>query len=223
MTDIFFAIYLCIIAVSFLASASIYFNKQSPGYLQLFPPFLLITAITEALGHYVPPFTTNNHILYHIYFFIYFPFYFLFLRQVIKHKNIKKAILYTLLPYTFIYLLVSITGKMETYFTSLYVSGSFLLLCFCGLYFYEWMQATTADRLTKQPSFWICSGLLFFQAGALPLLAANKFIESFPAYSIRNLGILLLLINYVFYSLVAVAFYVNRRNQYNMYKRNRPR
>src|SRR5688500_18874499 len=96
-------LYVYFIAISLLASLSVYFtSKESPFYLKLFPPFLLATLIVESLGAYLPSVGKPNVWLYNFFTISEFCFYLFVLRLIINSSNIKKVIWIILILYPII-------------------------------------------------------------------------------------------------------------------------
>lgn len=56
--------------------------------------------------------------------------------------------------------------------------GCIIIVSLCIYYFFELFQKTEAQSLSKLPSFWIVSGLLFNNVLSFPQFALNNFMET---------------------------------------------
>lgn len=212
MRQVFFYIYLIIIPTSFLTGLTVYLYKQTPRYLKLLTPFLLFTSVINILSQLMALKYGTNHPTQNIYSAVEAPFYLLFLREVIRNNTVKKIAVYT----SFLFLVAAAINMLiqgiKTFHLPVMLAGSFLILSFCCYYFYELIKKPVFTALTRQPEFWICSGMLFFYASTLPVFAASSFLENFATSTLDLLGMFLLIANYVYYAMLMVGFLVNMRN-----------
>jgi len=185
-------------------------NKRNRGKVYLiFPVFLLITLSVELYGIYSTDENKNAStvLLYNLFSILEFTFYSWMLREIIINKTIKKIILFVLIFYPFISLLniFFIQGK-SGFHTVTYAIGCLIIVAWCIYYFYELFLLAHSVRLLKQPSFWICTALLFFYTFTFPIYGLSNLMMGLPRVVLRNLQTIVDIINVFLYSLFSIAF-----------------
>jgi hypothetical protein len=202
-----FPIYMYVILLAILASTSVYFQRQRPLYLTIFPVFLVITLIMEGVGIYLWYHRLENLVVYNWFTAFEFCFYLFVLSKIIQKSKAKRITRLVLLLYaagTIINLLF-FQGK-GGFHSITYSIGCLLIVAACIYYFLELFRLPRYVNLAKEPPFWICSGLLFYYCCSFPLLGLVNFIGSFPRVIIDNLDFFLTLMNVLLYSLFTIAF-----------------
>jgi len=204
----FLPLYVYFIAISFLASLSVYStSKTAYSYLKLFPPFLLATIIIESFGSYLASIRTPNVALYNFFSVFEFSFYFYIISHIVSAKQMKKAVIITLILYGLIALInIIFIQKLETFHTVTYAFGCLLIVAACVYYFFELFKLPKAVNLRNNPAFWICSGLLFFYCCGFPLFGLTNFLSGISKLIIRNFYNIIVILNIFLYSLFTVAF-----------------
>jgi hypothetical protein len=212
--DILNIIYFTILAISFLVSLTIYFEKGAPVYLKFFPPFLAMTFCVEMIGYFMKIRQVHNTPLYNFFTTFEFIFYFSVLYYVIKRPGIKKTIsisiwLYPVIALTNIFFIQGIRN-LHTHTINL---GAILIIIFTIIYFYELIKHTIHAKPLRASAFWICCGLLFFYTLTLPIMAAKGLrIMATPFYFL-----LMAAPNYMLYCLFTIAFLCRRLPAKNTY------
>jgi hypothetical protein len=202
-----FPIDLYFICISFFASLLIYFKKGTGLYLKSFPFFLLITIIVEIIGSLLSDKKINTLLLYNIFSTFEFIFYFWILRQVIKNKKAKKIILYCLYLYPLlVFSAIVFWMKPNSFHATTYAFGCLMIVAICVYYFFELFQLSHSVNLIRQPAFWICSGLLFFFSCSFPIYGFANFLSQLPAIILRNLEVILNIMNILLYTSFTIAF-----------------
>ena len=194
-------------SLSILSGLTVFAQANSPTYLKIFPFFLLLTLINELVAGYLinqGEFTTE---LYNFYNVVHFGFYIFLLSKILKNPYAQKVVLYILIGY----LVFSIGNllffqSIHTYNSITYALGCLLVVSLCIYYFFELFRQKYLVRLTREPSFWIVTGLLFYFTCSFPLLASINFMAKVPEIIINNLQTLIQLMNILLYSLYTVAF-----------------
>lgn len=200
-------LYVYFIAFSFLASLSAFAIKKSPIYLKLFPPFLLATLIVELVGAYLPSINKPNVWLYNFFTVIEFCFYLFIISLVIKNNRGKKTIRIILVLYAIITIVnIIFIQKMKAFHTVTYALGCLLIVVVCIYYFLELFRNPKSVKLTNNPAFWICSGLLFFYCCGFPLYGLTNFISGISELIIKNFFAIIIILNIFLYSLFTIAF-----------------
>lgn len=204
----FLPLYVYFIAISFLASLSVYFiSGKVPFYLKLFPPFLLATLTAESFGSYLSSIRMPNVWLYNFFTILEFCFYLFVLRLIINSNLIKKVIWTILILYPVIAVVnIIFIQKMKAFHTVTYALGCLIIVVFCIYYFLELFKNPKAVKLANNPAFWMCSGLLFFYCCGFPLYGLTNFISGISKLIIKNFFAIIIILNIFLYSLFTIAF-----------------
>lgn len=205
-------IYFVILVISFLISSTIFFDKGAPLYLKLFPAFLGITLTIETISHAMYTMHIDSRPVYNFFTVFEFVFYFWVLQHIINHGKIKRVISISIRVYPLIALTnILFFQGIHRFHTYTLILGALLIVTFCVAYFYNLIKFPVSERPVRNPSFYICCGLLFFYSATLPIMAAINLHLYTQAFKTNILHSLLLIINHVFYSLFAIAFLIRRR------------
>jgi len=201
--------YIIFVVISFLASLTIYSQQNTKIYLRLFPFFLLLTLIIELISYYlfVKEKKVTITMLYNFFSLFEFLFYMYVIREVIQSKLAKKIVFYTSGLYLLLVILNFLFIQKITSFNSMtYALGCLLIVAICIYYFYELFQLSHSVSLVRQPSFWICSGLLFYYCCSFPIFGLLNFLKKGPTVIQNNFGTIILLLNVFLYSSFTIAF-----------------
>lgn len=221
----FLSIDIYFIALCFLVSLSVFFTQKTPYfYLKLFPPYLLLTVISETLGSYLGSIGETNIQLYNFFSTFEFCFYLWIISLVIRDRRWIRSIRISIPIYT----LIAVTNilfiqKMKTFHTMTYAIGCLLIVFFCIYYFFELFRVPKSEKLLKNPAFWICSGLLFFYCCGFPLYGFLNSWSNISKLVLNNFGTIVSILNFFLYSLFMIAFLCNRtRNIFCHHHRDHP-
>lgn len=214
----FYVIYVVSIIVSFAASLSIYVQREGDRYLRIFSPFLFITLLIEgsiSLG-WVKGNNVNNAI-YNFFTVLEFTVYLFTLSEIIKNKRVKQIIrifIYVYIPLA----LGNIIFIQKIYGFPLltYALGCLVIVTVCIYYFFELFQAPKSVTLTRQPAFWICSGLLFFYCCSFPLFGPINLVRALPPFIVKNFLAIINILNVLLYSSFTIAFLCRLRTRKSM-------
>ncbi|MEN9599687.1 MAG: hypothetical protein RL596_2006 [Bacteroidota bacterium] len=208
-------LYLLTETSSFLVCLILYRALRSSN-LKYFLPFLLLTLIVELIGFWYIQKGLRNYMMYNVFTSIEFLFYaFLFYRHF-RQKVFKKIALFFIplyiLAVTINLSLIQGTNHFHTY---TFLLGSFFIVVFCCLFFYESvLPEQLENKLTEQPFFWVCTGLLLFYLGSVIINALFEYLRSFDMQEEgkRIYGIINQSLNVVLYSAFIFAFILCRNN-----------
>lgn len=200
-------IYITLLVISVLASATIYFDKRGSLYLKSFPPFLIITTCVETIGYYTRIKGINSTPMFNFFTTFEFVFYFCILYSIISLQKIKKVILFCLwlYPVAAIINILFIQGITRMHFYTLNV-GAILIVIFCIAYFYQLIKLPRQVSPLREPAFWICCGLLFFYSITLPIMAGMKLLLFRDSFELKLYYLLINISNFFLYGFFTLAF-----------------
>jgi len=200
-------IYIYFLIFSILAGITVYFRKNAPLHLRLLPVFLLMTIIIEYIGFWMYNRTGTSTPLFNFYIVFNFTFFLYILREIISDKKFKKIGLYAIIAYALCTLVNIFYGQGLNVWNSMsYSLGCLLIVLFCIYYFLELFRKPKSTHLTKEPAFWIVSGLLFFYCCSFPFLGLNNLLNDAPLVLKNNLRNILAVLNVLLYVLFSIAF-----------------
>ncbi len=209
----FLPVYFYFIALSFFVSLVVYSSPRHP-YLKIFPPFLFATMVAEYAGSYLKYIHEPNAFIYNFFSVIEFVFYMFLISLIIKNGKVKKIIRLGSL----LYAMVSIGNilffqGMERFHTVTYSLGCLVIVIICIYYFLELFSSPRSGKLSADPAFWICSGLLFFYCCGFPLYAFMNFWVGFK-WMRKSFTDIVSILNIFLYSLFVISFLCSRTRKY---------
>lgn len=198
--------YIWLILLGSLMSALAYFKKGMPAFLKLLPVYLLVTFIIEFIGGWRNDQGKVTVTLYNVFITIEFVFYFWLLRNMIRNRFAKLLLLHSLWLYPLLVILNKLFLQKGLQFHTITVCLGCLLIVMATItYFFELFQFDKPVDLVREPSFWICSGLLFFYACTFPLYALINFLRDPSNIIIKNLASIFAIVNILLYSSFIIA------------------
>jgi hypothetical protein len=115
--------------------------------------------------------------------------------------------LYCLIIYPAIFLVNTLLVQGSVVFHSMtYALGCLLIVLSCVYYFWELFQQTYTVNLSRLPSFWICSGLLFYYACTFPFYGTTNLVSALPKVILKNLLFVFVLLTVLQYLSFTIAF-----------------
>jgi DNA integrity scanning protein DisA with diadenylate cyclase activity len=204
-------------AIPFLASLTLFFQPTSERYLKHFSIFLFINCIMDTITDISALNSINNIFFNNLVQMFVLSFQLYLLREIVRGRKAKKVFLYFLLTYLLLsmanFFLVQKTSVFNTMTFSL---GSLLIVSASIYYFWELFQSRSFVNLVRQPSFWICSGLLFYYVCNFPLTSLLNFIHALPNVILQNLLIIFLFLNIFLYLSFTIAFLCRLKTRKSM-------
>lgn len=193
--------------ICLMASITSFFQRPSPLYLRLFPFYFFITILVQQIGSYLSKHSIHNGLMYNAYSALELMFFFAVLRGIIQNRLTKLIVLIVLIVYPMVVLLNIFYFQTGGSFHSMtYTMGSTLNVILCIIYFVELFQLPKAINLKSEPSFWICTAILFYYVCTFPFWGLVNFVNKAPSILLNNLMTILLIINVLTYSLFTIAF-----------------
>lgn len=217
LSDYFFYILPIASAIPFLASLTIFLQPSPERYLKQFSFFLFINCILEIVTNLMAMNNINNLFLINLMSMVVLAFQLYLVQEIVRGRKAKKVFLYSLLTY----LLLSLANfflvqKTSVFNTITYCLGCLLIVSACIYYFWELFQSRYFVNLLRQPSFWICSGLLFYYACSFPVQSLQNFFNALPKVILQNLFIIFILLNIFLYLSFTIAFLCRLKTRKSM-------
>lgn len=207
----------CLI-LSFILSLLVYL-RPSPFYLKLFPPFLFISSCIEIYAEFLQSKSEFNIHIYNRFSVFEFIFYITILGIVTTDKKWKRimfvsAVLYGIIGYVYLIFFL----PRSSFHSTTYSLGSLLVVTFCIYYFLELFRLAKWDRLSNNPAFWICAGLLFFYVCGFFYFGLMNYWGYNPRFRflMKYFAPITNILNIALYSLFAIAFLCNRTRKYTL-------
>lgn len=198
-----------------------FFIQNRNKICMYFIPFLFITVVVELVGHWWNKSleeSIGKFAMYNVFTAFEFLFY-AFLFFLNYKKDVFKKIALIFIPLYLIAVVINLSffqGLNKTFHSYTFLLGSFFIVAFCCCYFYESVLPDQIDQqLSKQPFFWICSGLLIFYLGSVIINALFQYLvsndlqsEGKKIYNIINRSL-----NVILYSSFCISFYLCRNHR----------
>ena len=192
----------------FLISLSVFAHKPVPLYLRLFPLYFFLLLITDLALEYTQSRGIHNNIISNTTGIAEFSFYFFTLKNVITNIRVKKHIFYTTLAYVAFAIINLFFIQHNDLFNPInFTIGTVITVILCIYYFFELFQKSEAQSLTRLPSFWIVSGILFNVVLIFPIFALISFMDSL---SKANLKTSMIVFNHIeaIFNIISVLTYI---------------
>jgi len=202
--------YLIFILMAFLASCTLYYQKNKSIVLYFFPPFLLLTFFVEAIGIWTAYQSINNQWLYIIFSIIEFIYYCWLISEVVEMSLIKKVLHHCMWLYPILVAVnkIFLQKAPDQFPTISYALSCLGIACAAIVYFRGLFESDKYVNLTRDPFFWICSGLLFFYFCSFPLFTiSNLYYSGYSASPLiaENYSTVISLLNILLYSSFIIA------------------
>ena len=210
-------IYFYFQVLSFIATTILFIKKRNK-LLLYFIPFLFLTIAVECTGAWFVSKSIRNYWLYNVFTTIEFVFY-SYLFYLHLKKTVFKKIVVWFIPVFVLLVILNILFKQgfnKTFNTYTFLLGSFFIVILCCCYFYESVLPENIDQqLSKQPFFWISSGLLIFYLGSVIINALFEYLRSndLQAQGVKIYGIINHSLNVILYGSFCIAFFLCRNNK----------
>jgi ABC-type multidrug transport system fused ATPase/permease subunit len=202
--------------IAFIASIY-FFLKKGNKLVRYFMVFLFITVCVETVAWVWsrPEYrnTESKFLMYNVFFVFEFVCY-----AVVFYHHFNKLIFRRIAGFFILGIILFglvnmffLQGLDKTINNYTLLLGSFFVVLFCCFYFYESIQPEHIDdQLSKQPMFWISSGLLIFYLGSVIITALFDYLRSnaLQDQGKRTFIIINHFLNVILYSSFCIAFYL---------------
>lgn len=199
---------LIIILLSFLVSTVAFFRKGYPFHMKVFSWMLFFTIVAELIANWQASNGQNNLRTYNISTSLWAMMAAYIFYEIILFKKVKRVIRIFWVSYPLlIFLNIRYLQRADTLLTNTYAIGSLMIVFLAIAYFYELFHRPQSINLLRTSEFWICSGLLFYNATSLPFLVMINVVNSEKASPMIFLYFIIIsLSNILQYPLFIIAF-----------------
>lgn len=202
---------------SFVTALIFIKSLKKQGWLLLIP-YLLYTCTVEALAaYYKYTLHQRNVWLYNPYIIISFAFYGWILINGIYNWKVKKWL------YLAVALLSIVTmgwylifGDPMSFVSRILTAGSFLIIAFVLLFFYNKLQTIEYKQaITDVPLFWLATGLLFFYTGISLSNAMYPYLSTVKVkiFNIQLHNLIPQFLSVILYSCIIIAIIKCRKQE----------
>lgn len=211
----FISLYVYFIGLSFLVSV-VFYRRESPLYIKLFTPFLLLTLFVEVYASYLSTIPKNNFFVYNFFTAFEFGFYLFLIGLMIKSKKVKRLIGVVIALYSIAAVInILFIQGIDVLHTTTYAAGCLLVVAFSIYYFSELFRIPGQGKLLTNPAFWICTGLLFFYCCGFPLYGLiNVWSINIQKLVYNSFELISNVLNIFIYTVFTIAFLCNRSRRY---------
>jgi hypothetical protein len=193
-------------AIAFLASLTVFFFPTDQRWLRHFSLFLLVICLLTWVENYLAIAKIDNTEISNISTVVEFTFYLYMFREIVVGRRAKKTFYTLVFAYPIVAVINIFLIQRNGFHTMTYALGCLLIIGSCIYYFWELFQRNSSINLGRQPSFWICSGLLFYYTCNFPLYGAANLFKVMPHVILSNLLAILVLLNILLYLSFIIAF-----------------
>lgn len=209
-------VYLLVQASSFLVCILLY-NTLRKTHFKYFLPFLFITLTVELTGYWLITKGIRNYTLFNVFTTFEFIFYAFLFSKHLKTTLFKKLTI-GFMPFyaVMVFLNLQYVQGYNNFHTYTFLLGSFFVVLFCCLFFYESVLPEHLDHpLAMQPFFWVCTGLLLFYMGSVIINALFEYLRSYDLQQEgkKIYGLINQSLNVVLYSSFIYAFILCRKTK----------
>lgn len=194
------------------------FLKKRDKVLWYFIPFLLVTVVIELIGIWYTYRVIRNYLMYNIFTTFEYIFYaYLFHRHF--RTNTFQQIAKWFIPGYLLAVVLNLTfiqDGTKTFHTYTFLLGAFFIVVFCCFFLFESILPDQINhKLSMQPFFWICIGLLIFYLGSVIINALFEYLRSndLQKQGIRIYGIINNSLNVILYCSFSIAFFLCHKNR----------
>jgi hypothetical protein len=185
--------------------------KFSP--IKLLPWFILLTLISELTALWFAVKFGNNHKIYNVYQVVQFGFFSYILTLMTGNKGVRKLLIVLSALFTvFAILNLAIIQGMAQFNTVNYFGGAVIVSFFSGYSLSELFKKAVTGSPFKMPPFWIGSSILVLNSCMIPLLLPATLGLHFTPGETHILYILIMLVNYISYTMFTIAFLNSYKN-----------
>lgn len=192
--------------------ASIWGPSSKDEKIKFFPYFLSTVLVFDLISGYLSQRHINNvllNIIDNIFEFGYFLF---FLNNCLREFGKRKFYPQLIIIYLFLALIkVFFIQGIAHFHTYTFILGCLFVIWLCFQYFISLLRYTYNRVFTKDPIFWIITGILVYHALMLPIFSFINNFMNIPMQLLGALFILAQIINILFPIFFTIGFMCKRK------------
>jgi hypothetical protein len=205
-----FPLHVVIYILCFIIALFSRIKNQRPHYFNSFILYILLTITVEVIGWSYSLHRKNNLIFYNFYAIINFTYLIYLMRSFLQNRKVISILTWIAIVYP-IFALINVT-----FIQGLHTFNTYSLICGCTLavmasisYFYERIKYPGPQSLLHDPTFWISTGILFYNTCSLPLNGILNVIANMPFYVYKIIYPINVVMNIILYLLFSISFVCN--------------
>jgi len=205
-----FPIHVVIYILCFIIALFSRVKNQRPHYFNSFILYILLTITTEVIGWWYSLHLKNNLIFYNFYAIINFTYLIYLMRSFLQNRKVMSILTWVAVIYP-IFALINVI-----FVQGLHTFNTYSLICGCTLvvmasisYFYERIKYPGPQSLLHDPTFWISTGILFYNTCSLPINGILNVIANMPFYVYKIIYPINVVMNIILYLLFSISFVCN--------------
>jgi len=200
-------LHIFVIILCFIISIASLTKKDPPAYLLLFTCYILLTLIVECTGWWsFARHGRNNFYMYNFYGVLHITYTLYLLRSFLLEGKAKTTFTWIMMAYPGLALIniyfIQGTHHFSTYS---YIVGAVIVVICAICYFYQRIKFPNRHNLLRDPSFWIATGLLFFNTITVPYLGIVNFVSDLPQYAYKTFTNINTITSIILYSLYCIS------------------
>jgi len=170
-----------VILATFILSIILTFKISSRKYLKFFPLYHASSVLTELITDKyftssTKPYATSSSIAYNIFTVVEFLFFSFFIYTSVQTG--RKVIIFSIVCFLTI---ITLLGRKYNFqfpgHVSLLIQNIFLLVA-CIVYFNDLFTTFAVRDLSKDPAFWVITGILYYSVITTPLQVYRLFYKT---------------------------------------------
>lgn len=201
-----------------LISLFLYKDLKRNTIIVYFIPFLIVTVLVELSARWIWKERPQKFVIFNFFTASEFIFYSWVFYYHLTNKTLRKIIILFIPIYLLLFILnVSFLQLLSTSFHSYtFLLGSFFVVVYSCFFLYESILPEFINvKLSRQPFFWICIGLLIFYLGSVII---NALVEYLTKSDFQKQGTIIYTnitnsLNVILYGSFSIAFILCRNNR----------
>ncbi len=205
-----FPVYMLIYILCLIIALFSRIKNQRPHYLNSFIIYIILTITVEVIGWWYSLHRKNNLVFYNFYTIINFTYLIYLMRSFLQNRKVMSVLTWIAIVYP-IFALINVT-----FIQGLHTFNTYSLICGCTLavmasisYFYERIKYPGPQSLLHDPTFWISTGILFYNTCSLPLNGILNVVANMPSNFYKIIYPINVVMNIILYLLFSISFICN--------------
>ena len=200
-------LHIFVITLCFIISIASLSKKNPPPYLLLFTCYILLTLIVECTAWWsFARHSRNNFYMYNFYIVFHITYTIYLLRSFLLDGKAKATFTWIMMVYPGLALInIYFIQGTHHFGTYSYIVGAVIVVICAICYFYQRIKFPSRHNLLRDPSFWIATGLLFFNTITVPYIGIVNFVSDLPRYAYKTFSNINTITSIILYSLYCIS------------------